>query len=113
MKHAKLIAVLSAMLSLAGLSGCATYGGLAKDAPYTINLNSEDLVYGDIVTYEETYKYDRRFVSIESLRSLTVAYALQKCAGYDFLLFPQYIVKYKGSNVTVTVTGRLAKIRNR
>ena len=113
MKHKGLVfaLMLSALIASVGLSGCATYGGLSRETPYSLNLDSEDLIYGDIITYDKVGKVGKKIDSLESLKALTVAEALQKYRDFDMLLFPQYVIKYQGKKVTVTVTGRLAKVK--
>ena len=116
MKHKGLVMALmfTALIASVGLSGCATYGGLSREASYSIAYNDEDLVYGDIISYEKTGKVGKRIDSLESLKNMTYAEALQRYKGYDFILFPNYIIKYHGigTKVTITVTGRLAKLKN-
>ena len=113
MKHKGLVIalMLAALIASVGLSGCATYGGLSRETPYSLNLDSEDLIYGDIISYEKVGKVGKKIDSLESLKSLTVAEALQRYKEYDLLLFPQYVIKYQGNKVTITVTGRLAKVK--
>ena len=116
MKHKGLIIglMLTALIASVSLSGCATYGGLSKEASYSITYDNDDLIYGDIISYEKTGKVGKRVDSLASLKDMTYAEALQRYKGYDFILFPNYIIKYHGigSKVTITVTGRLAKLKN-
>ncbi len=116
MKHNYLVIalMLAALIASVGFSGCTTYGGLSKEASYSIAYNDDDLIYGDIISYDKTGKVGKKVDSLESLKSLTYAEALQTYRGYDLILFPNYVIKYHGlgSKVTITISGRLAKLKN-
>ncbi len=115
-KH--LLVIAAALAAVMMLSSCKS-AGVVKEPDYAININGTELIYGDIITYEEKIQADLRSpAGVQAAQRYVTNAALNQYPEYDFLIFPRFDFEYGGlvayagaGKVNVKVTGRLAKVK--
>ncbi len=96
-------------LSMLAFTGCATtVAQNASDYVVNLNLDTSDFELGAQVN--ESGKYSTEQINNGTARSLLMAKAL-KDSGYDLILLPRLEVTSAVGGNTVTLHGRLAKLK--